>query len=93
MTTKPEPDGIRIPPWVFLLLGLAGGGASGTVLSRPVFGGDGVSRLDVEQIVEEKLEHHDECLLQKMELMLARDQLRAAGRNSVASPSADRVDP
>ena len=71
-----------IPPWVFLLIGISGGGASGTLLSRPVFGSEGVTKEEVQQIVDASVVKNNEYLLQKIELMLAKDKLE--NRRSMA---------
>lgn len=81
---KPAPN--LVIPWhaiLPLVLGLAGGGAGGTLLSRPVManGPTGVTQVEVEHIVDSKLREHDEYLLQKIELLIAKDKLAAGASN------------
>jgi len=81
----------NVPPWVFLLVGLSGGGASGTLLSRPVFGSDSVTKAEVQEIVDASVVRNNEYLLQKIELMLAKDKL--AERADRVSPTPPRAEP
>lgn len=65
-----------LPPWVFILVGLTGGGASGTLLSRPVFGAEeGANQDEIQLIVDRSIEKNNVYLLQQIELILAKDKL------------------
>lgn len=83
MSEPKLPQSLNIP-WpviISLVTGLAGGGASGALLSRPVVAAvpDSVTQAEVEHIVEVRLAAHDEYLLQKIELMLAKEKLAHPG--------------
>lgn len=79
--SKPAANLVIPWPWILpLLLGLAGGGAGGTLLSRPVMAGPvdpvpAVTREEIEGIIDMKFREHDAYLLQKIELLLAREKL------------------
>lgn len=60
--------------WLFLLIGLAGGGGGGTLLSE--LKGDSVDAEEVRVIVDRALEQNNSYLLQQVQLMLANEQLR-----------------
>lgn len=72
---------LKIPAWAIpALVGLALGGGSGTVLSRPVFGTDNaMTTTDVQAIVDKSIAANNEVLLQRIELIFARDKIRSAG--------------
>lgn len=78
---KPAPNLVIPWPWILpLLVGLAGGGAGGTLLSRPVMASPAdlappVTREEIEGIIDMKFREHDAYLLQKIELLLAREKL------------------
>jgi hypothetical protein len=80
-------------PWLLLLFGAAGGGGIGTFLGRPVYGaldGGGVTRSDVQEIVDAAVSKNNTVLLQQIELLLAQDKLRNAGLSVPAlTPSPD----
>lgn len=76
-------------PWILLLLGFTGGGGVGTLLGRPVVSAPELSREDVQAIVDASVEKNNAVLLQKIELLLAREKLHDAGLSSPAlTPSA-----
>lgn len=72
-------------PWILLLLGFTGGGGVGTLLGRPVMSATTeLSREDVQTIVDASVEKNNAVLLQKIELLLAREKLHDAGLSSPA---------
>lgn len=76
-------------PWILLLLGFTGGGGVGTLLGRPVVSAPELSHEDVQAIVDASVEKNNAVLLQKIELLLAREKLHDAGLSSPAlTPSA-----
>lgn len=78
---------LRNPPWWFLLLiGASGGGGIGTLLSRPVYAtsAETITREDVQEVVDASIVKNNEVLLQKIELMIAKERLHAAGLSSPA---------
>lgn len=85
--TSPVPSAelLRNPPWwLFLLLGASGGGGIGTLISRPVYAtsADTITREDVQEVVDASIAKNNEVLLQKIELMVAKERLHAAGLSS-----------
>lgn len=71
-------------PWSYILplvIGLAGGGAGGTLISRPVMANPStaLTEADVGRIVDSKLAEHDRYLLQQIELMMAKEKLAHPG--------------
>ena len=90
-TTPPVPASpdestiLKNPPWwVLLLLGASGGGGIGTLISRPVYAtsADTITREDVQEVVDASIAKNNEVLLQKIELMVAKERLHAAGLSS-----------
>ena len=71
-------DIFKSNPWIFIILAFMGGGGSGTLLSRPVFA-EGMAREDVQAMIDASFLKNNEVLLQRIELMLAREKLRGAG--------------
>ena len=68
------------PWWIFLLLGASGGGGLGTLLSRPVFAdGSAIRKEEVQTIVDEAITRNNDVLMQRIELVLARQKLDDAG--------------
>jgi hypothetical protein len=88
--TSPVPSAdetslLRNPPWwLLLLLGASGGGGIGTLISRPVYATstETVTREDVQEVVDASIVKNNEVLLQKIELMIAKERLHAAGLSS-----------
>jgi len=73
---------MRNPPWwLLLLLGASGGGGLGTLISRPVYAtsAETITREDVQEVVDASIAKNNEVLLQKIELMVAKERLHSAG--------------
>jgi len=75
----PIPPEVKSNPYFLLVLGLLFGGGTGTVLSRPVFGG-GLTREEVRALIKEELEANNMVLLQSVDLKLAQLQLGERNR-------------
>ena len=66
----------KIPPWAYLLFGIAGGGASGTALARPVIS-FGVSRDEVEEVVKASTISHEQVAEIARSVSITTEDVRA----------------
>lgn len=77
----------NVPWWVLpFLAGVAGGGAGGTAISRPVFASTAPSltKDDVVQIVDDRITKNNAYLLQQIDLLLTKDKLERATEKETA---------
>jgi hypothetical protein len=79
-----------IPPWMVAILMFSGGGASGTILPR-LLGSDGITKAEVQEVVDAAIQKNNEYFLQRIELMIAKDKL--AERSDRTSATAPRPEP